>query len=173
MDLLHPNNSKKDKKNRSGLGIISATNTHGSFGAGVLDLNSLAPVIIDGDEAYVDMGALHARSQVEKGIKFLTNKEDVPNGKPYWIVWVAMDRNEKGPYYAGVAASFMLVDREAKRGYKILAEHVNRMDDALKRRIRLAEMDDRSKRALKKLLVEQNPEFWENSRDELKENLQV
>lgn len=39
---------------------------------------------------------MHARSTVEKGIKFLPNKEEVPNGKPYWLVWVTIDRKEEG-----------------------------------------------------------------------------
>jgi hypothetical protein len=114
---------------------------------------------------------LHAKSKVEKGIKFSINKEDVPNGRPSWIVWVAADRKEEGMYYAGVTSCDMLVDPEAKRGWKILADHVNRMDYALKRRIMLDNVGDREKAALKKLLMEYNPEMWNNSGDDLKKAL--
>lgn len=89
---------------------------------------------------------MHARSQVERGIKFTHVKEDVPNGKPYWLVWVTIDRKEDGPYYAGVAACYMTVDREARRGYKSLPEHVNRMDKSLKRNIIVDHMDESSKK---------------------------
>lgn len=166
MDLL--NNGKKN----SGFTILSGkTDVHGGFGQGILDLNSVASVIIDGNEAYIDMGALHAKSAVEKGIKWTTNKEEVPNGKPYWLVWVTVDRNEEGPYYAGVTACYMEIDREARRGYKILADHVNRMDYSMKRRIMVSELDETSKQALKKFLMEHNPSMWENSSAELKETL--
>lgn len=163
MDLL--NNDKK----KAGFTIISAkTDVHGGYGQGVLDLNAVTSVIIDGEDAYIDMGALHAKSTVEKGIKWTTNKDEVPNGKPYWLIWVTVDRNEKGPYYAGVTACYMEIDREARKGYKILADHVNRMDYSMKRRILVSELDEVSKGALKKLLMENNAVMWENSTDELK-----
>ena len=163
MDLL--NNGKKN----TGFTIISGkTDVHGGFGQGVLDLNAVSSIIIDGDDAYIDMGALHAKSTVEKGIKWTVNKEEVPNGKPYWVVWVTVDRKEEGPYYAGVTACYMEIDREARRGYKILADHVNKMDYSMKRRIMVSDLDDRSKQALRKLLIENNPAMWESSDEELK-----
>ena len=62
----------------------------------------------------------------------------------------------------------MEVDREARRGYKILAEHVNRMDKSLKGRVVIDQMDDHSKKLLKDFLIEFNPQYWENAEDELK-----
>lgn len=165
MDLL--NNKKKGLD----LNIVSSTNTHGGFGAGMINLSNISSVIIEGDVAYIDLGALHAKSKVEKGIKFSTNKDDVPNGKTCWIVWVAADRKEEGPYYAGMTACEMLVDREARRGWKILADHVNRMDYAMKRRYMLDGLNDTERAALKKLLVENNPQMWENSPEDLKQAL--
>jgi len=165
VDLL--NNKKKGLD----LNIVSSTNTHGGFGAGMINLSNISSVIIEGDVAYIDLGALHAKSKVEKGIKFSTNKDDVPNGKTCWIVWVAADRKEEGPYYAGMTACEMLVDREARRGWKILADHVNRMDYAMKRRYMLDGLNDTEKAALKKLLVENNPQMWENSPEDLKQAL--
>ena len=144
---------------------------HKGFGAGSIDLNNLSAVIIDGDEAYIDLGALHAKSQVERRIKFSANKEDVPNGRRCWIVWVAVDKGENGPYYAGVTACEMLIDTEARRGWKILADHVNKMDYAMKRRIILDGLSDGEKAALKRCLVEYNEEMWNASSDELKEKL--
>ncbi|WP_028552294.1 YwhD family protein [Paenibacillus sp. UNC451MF] len=170
MDINNDQAAEKPKKLNS-LNIVSGKVEHRGFGAGSIDLSQLSSVIIDGDEAYLDMGALHAKSKVEKGIKFSTNKEDVPNGRTCWIVWVAADRRESGSYYAGVTSCEMSVDPEARRGWKILAEHVNRMDYALKRRILLENLGDREKAALRKLLMEHNPEMWANSDDVLKEAL--
>ena len=160
-----------NKKKGMDLNIISSTNTHGGFGAGMINLSNVSAVIMEGDEAYIDIGALHAKSKVEKGIKFVADKNEVPNGKKCWIVWVAGDRNEQGPYYAGMTACEMLVDKEARRGWKILADHVNRMDAAMKRRFMLSELDASERAVLRKLLQENNPKMWENSSDELKQAL--
>ncbi len=146
----------------------------GYSGGGAFSLENMSPVIVDPNEgeAFVDMGAMHARSKIEKRIRFLTNKEEVPNGKPYWIAWVTVERDEKGPFYHGIAASYLEVDREARRGYKILAEHVNHMDKSLKGRIVVDHMDDKSKKILGDYLKEFKPEIWENSRDEVKDAFQ-
>jgi hypothetical protein len=154
------------------LNIISNKVDHKGFGAGSIDLNSVSGMIIDGDEAYIDEGTLHAKSKVEKGIKFSMNKEDVPNGRKCWIVWVAVDRKEGGPYYAGMTSCEMWIDKEARRGWKILAEHVNRMDRAMKRKIMLENLDANEKALLKKALIGHNAEWWERSEDELKLALQ-
>lgn len=149
------------------------TDGHKGFGMGALSLENVSPVIIDvqAGEAFVDVGAMHARSAIEKRIKFLPNKEDVPNGKPYWLVWVTIEQTKEGAYYAGVTACEMTVDTEIRRGYKSLPEHVNRMDKSLKRHIIVNHMDEPSKTTLANFLKSHNEELWNNSRDELKEQL--
>ncbi len=159
-------------KKINALNVVS-NKEHKGFGAGSIDLNNVSAVIIDkdGEEAYIDLGALHAKSKVEKGIKFSANKDDVPNGRRCWIVWIAVDKREEGMYYAGATACEMLVDPEARRGWKILADHVNKMDYAMKRRIILDGMSDGEKAALKRCLIEYNEGMWHASTDELKEKL--
>jgi hypothetical protein len=176
MDLL--NNSNKKKKG-NGFTIIQndPTDGHGGFGsgsAGVLSLNNMSPVIVDTEDgdAYIDMGAMHARSAVEKRIKFLPNREEVPNGRLYWIVWVQVERGENGPHYAGVGACEILVDEEIRRGYKSLPEHVNYMDKALKGKIIVNHMDAKSKAILRDFLKSHDEAMWNNSSAELKEGLQ-
>lgn len=114
---------------------------------------------------------MHAKSKVERGIKFSTNREDVPNGRQVWLVWVAVDRTEQGQLYGGATACEMWIDTEAKRGWKLLADHVNRMDYAMKRRFMLDELGPEEKAALKTLLISHNEEWWNASPDELKEAL--
>jgi hypothetical protein len=165
----------EQKKKKLGFNIIKndPTDGHGGFGVGTLSLENVSPVIIDieAGEAFVDMGAMHARSVVEKGIKFTPNREEVPNGKPYWLVWVTVDRKAEGPYYAGVAACEMTVDRETRRGYKSLPEHVNRMDKSLKRHIIVEHMDEKSKKVLADFLKNHDIEMWNRSSEELKKGL--
>jgi hypothetical protein len=165
----------EDNKKKIGFNIIKPdpTDGHKGFGKGALSLDNVSPVIVDVDagDAVIDVGAMHARSVVEKGIKFLKTKEEVPNGKPYWLVWVTVDRKQEGPYYAGVTACEMTVDREIRRGYKSLPEHVNRMDKSLKRHIIVDHMDDKSKKILADFLQNHNQDMWNNSAEELKSGL--
>jgi len=166
---------EEKKKKPVGFNIIKndPTDGHKGFGIGSLSLENVSPVIIDVEagEAVVDVGAMHARSTVEKGIKFLKEKEEVPNGKPYWLVWVTIDRKLEGPYYAGVTACEMTVDRSIRRGYKSLPEHVNKMDKSMKRHIMVDHMDDKSKKILADFLINHDESLWNNSTDQLKTDL--
>ncbi len=153
------------------MNIVSSKVNHKGFGAGSIDLSSVSSVIIDGDQAYIDDGALHAKSAVEKGIKFSTVKEDTPNGRKCWIVWVAVDRKEEGSYYAGVTACEMLVDTEARRGWKILADHVNKMDQAMKRKVIVEGLSPQEKSLLREVLIQHNAGWWNHSDEALKQQL--
>ncbi|WP_246944547.1 YwhD family protein [Bacillus pinisoli] len=169
---------QEKKKKSIGFNIIKndPTDGHGGFGAGgALSLENISPVFVDPEEgeAFVDIGAMHARSVVEKGIKFLPDRDKVPSGKLYWLVWVTIERLESGPYYAGVTACEMTVNREARRGYKSLPEHVNRMDKSLKRQIIVSHMDDASKRVLADFLQKHDKGMWDRSLPQLKEDLTV
>ncbi|KIL52722.1 YwhD family protein [Jeotgalibacillus campisalis] len=168
--------TEKKKKN-IGFNIIKndPTDGHGGFGIGALSLDNVSPVIIDVNEgeAEIDVGAMHARSKAEKGVKFTQNREDSAGGKPYWLVWVTIDRKQEGPYYAGVTACEMVVNREKRRGYKMLPEHVNLMDKSMKRKVVVEKMDDKSKKILSDFLKSHNEEMWNHSDPSLHEALQI
>lgn len=163
------------KSQGSGFNIIKndSTSGHGGYGVGSISLNNVSPVIIDAEkqEAFIDMGALHARSAIEKGIKVTSNRDDVPNGKKYWVVWVTVNRKEEGPYYHGLGACELVIDSEARRGYKSMPEHVNNMDRSLKGRVILDHMDDQSKRVLGEFLKNFNADMWANSSVQLRKAL--
>lgn len=166
-----------EEKKRKNIGFHIIKNDpmddHKGFGKGVLTLDNVSPVLVDVEagEAAVEVGAMHARSAVEKGIKFLPDRSEVPDGKLYWVVWVTIDRKEEGPYYAGVTACDMTVNREIRRGYKSLPEHVNRLDKSIKRHIIVDQMDEKSKKILADFLKQHDPGMWERSEDKLKIDL--
>jgi hypothetical protein len=164
------NNGQPLEKKKLALNVVS-NKEHKGFGAGSIDLSQVSPVVIDRGIAYIDVGAMHAKSKIEKGIKFTPNKEDTPNGRPAWIVWIAVDRDAEGSFYAGATSCEMLIDEEARRGWKILADHVNRLDSALKRKVKLENLGADEKAALRKLLQEHNDEWWDRSPEALKEAL--
>lgn len=167
--------AQKESKKKNQFTIIKddPTDGHGGFGAGVISLKNMSSVIVDPNEnkAYLDMNAMHARSDVERRVKWLPDKDAVPNGKLYWIVWVNVDQNENGPYYSGVAGSEIRVDRSIKRAYKSMPEHVKHMEQSLKGQIVVDHMDEKSRKLLRDYLEEFDKEMWENSSDELKKAL--
>ncbi|HLR73909.1 MAG TPA: YwhD family protein [Virgibacillus sp.] len=167
--------NSSNKKSRQTFTIIKddSTDGHGGYGAGSISLENMSSVIVDPneDKAYVDMDAMHARSDVERRVRYLPNKDEVPNGLLYWIVWVTVEHGENGPYYYGVAGSELRIDRSIRRGYKSMPEHVKHMEQSLKGEIVVDHMDDHSKQLLRDFLIEFNESFWDNSSDELKEAL--
>lgn len=167
--------NEEKPKQKLGFTIIKndPTDGHGGFGIGSLTLEHVSPVIIDVAEktAKVEIGAMHARSDTERGIKFTRNREDSEGGKLFWLVWVTIDYKAEGPYYAGVTGCEMIVNREKRRGYKILADHVNRMDKSMKRHIIVDHMDDESKQILREFLQSHNPEMWDRSDEKLHKEL--
>jgi hypothetical protein len=169
--------SEQSNKKKNQFTIIKddPTDGHGGYGGGggVISLQNMSSIIVDPneEEAYLDMQAMHARSAVERRVKYLKNKDEVPNGKLYWIVWVNVEVNDNGPYYSGVAGSELRIDRSIKRGYKSMPEHVKHMEQSLKGKIVVDHMDEKSKKLLRNYLVDFNEDMWNNSTDELKEAL--
>lgn len=162
------------KKNQFTIIKDDSTDGHGGYGAGSVSLENMSSVIVDPNEqtAYIDMAAMHARSDIERRVKYFSDKSEVPNGLLYWIVWVTVERGENGPYYAGVAASELRVDKPNKRAYKSMPEHVKHMEQSLKGKIAVEHMDGTSKQLLADFLADFDTEMWENSTDELKQDLQ-
>ncbi|WP_079524603.1 YwhD family protein [Solibacillus isronensis] len=167
--------NEEKPKPKMGFTIIKndPTDGHKGFGIGSLSLENVSPVMVDVAEgtAVVDIGAMHAKSEVERGIKFTMNREDSAGGKDYWLVWVTIDHKESGAYFAGVTACEMVVNREKRRGYKILADHVNKMDKSMKRHIIVDHMDEPSKQILADFLKSHNEEMWNNSEEKLRRDL--
>ncbi|TFJ93396.1 YwhD family protein [Lentibacillus salicampi] len=147
---------------------------HDGYGIGSISLENMSSVIIDPNEdrAFVDMGAMHARSEVERRVKFQNDPDVVKDGKSYWIVWVTVEKGEIGPYFAGVAGSEIVVDRKIKRAYKSMPEHVKHMEKSLKGNIMVEHMDNHSKQLLRDFLADfEGGDMWKNSTDELKNAL--
>src|SRR5699024_2279682 len=91
------------KKNRFTIKKEDSNDGHGGYGAGSISLENMSSVIVDPNEktAYLDMDAMHARSAIERRVKYMPDREDVPNPKKYWIVWVTVEQGKESPYYAG------------------------------------------------------------------------
>ncbi len=92
---------------------------------------SIFGIIFTENEAVIDNGSLHGRSAVEAGVEFVAERETLENLRRVPMVWMAREchpQELKG--YLGLVAVEMVIDHEAGRGRKNLAEHSNRMTDA-------------------------------------------
>ncbi|TMN22035.1 YwhD family protein [Lentibacillus cibarius] len=166
--------SNQKKSNQFNIIKDDPNDGHGGYGIGSISLENMSPVIIDpnDDRAFVDMGAMHGRSEVERRVKFQSDRDVVANGKLYWIVWVTVEKGEHGPYFAGVCGSQIIVDRSIKRAFKSMPEHVKHMEKSLKGKVMVQHMDDHSKKLLKDFLANfEGGEMWENASAELKDAL--
>jgi hypothetical protein len=112
---------------------------------------------------------LHAKSAIERGIRFTADQSQLVDGKRYWIIWLAIGQTQAGPCYAGIAVCSMLIDRERRIGWKNLAEHVNQMDKALKQRIDLAQLPAAAKQALQAFLQKHDQQMWFRSSEQFRQ----
>ncbi|MBX6396269.1 MAG: YwhD family protein [Alicyclobacillaceae bacterium] len=135
-------------------------------------LSGLTAVMIDGDRIWVDRGALHAKSQVERGIHFSEDPDRKGKGRRVVVVWVSMGRNPEGrPCLHGVAGCEMWVDQESKTGYKRLGEHVNQMDRAVKGRVELGVLTAEEKERLARFFAEEHRDVWEATAQQIRDDM--
>lgn len=134
------------------------------------DFASLSAVIIDGDSVFVDQGAIHGKSRMERGISFTAKTPDeVPDGRRVAVVWVTLKRGENGMGYNGISAAIPFrINAEAKIGYKSLPDQVNRMGYAMQGRIQMDQLQADEKQKLVAFLQEfRGGELWSNARPEV------
>ncbi|WP_042501298.1 YwhD family protein [Thermaerobacter marianensis] len=123
-------------------------------------LGGLAAILVDGDQAQVAPGALHAKSPVEQGVRWVDDPAQVPHGRQYWVVWIAQGGGA-GRGIRGAVASPMWIDREAMVGYKHLAGHVNDMSRAMKGVVDLGGLTAAQRKAVGEAIRARAPQVWE------------
>ena len=127
-------------------------------------MKGLSAVFIDADRVYIDNGAIHGKSNLERGIQFVKTLEEVPAPREIWVFWVTLKRNpEKDQGYHGVMPFRMWIDQDAKVGYKSLAEQVNKMDKAVKGQIDVAAVPPEVVEKLKGFLRGVRTDLWDNA----------
>src|SRR5690625_359135 len=69
-----------NKRKRQTFTIIKddSTDGHGEFGVGSISLENMSSVIVDPNknEVYVDMDAMHARSAIERRVRYYPDREE-------------------------------------------------------------------------------------------------
>ncbi|MBO8141497.1 MAG: YwhD family protein [Firmicutes bacterium] len=147
------------------LPIVSADNAYGGRGA------KLTAVVVDGSRAWFDEAALHGRTALEQGIRWVKSPDEVPNGRSVYPVWVYIRPAPGGGFrYAGLVAVSMLIDETNKVGYKSLPEHVNQLSRTMNGAIDLRLLSPEGRTALLEAL-KRYPDVLENSSAEVKQAL--
>ena len=118
----------------------------------------------------VDPGALHGRSELEQSLQIAPAFDQVQDAQVYRIVWVAveLDETEMPVRYAGMAVSELWVDPVRQIGYKMLAEHVNRMTDAMRGGSHAQILGAHERSLVARQLASLSPALWERTADVLK-----
>lgn len=132
-------------------------------------MKGLSAVLVDGDEIFIDNGAIHAKSRIEKGITFVRTPDDVPNGREVLGFWITLHRFDGKQGFYGAMPFTLLLDSEAQMGYKSLSNQVNGMDKAVKGQIDLKDVPDEIARKVGAFLRDKRPDLWENGSPEFRE----
>ena len=122
----------------------------------------------------VEPGALHGRSEVESGLRFVKRREELVDGaRRHWLVWVAieLDAANQPVRYKGIAVSELWVDHANQVGYKNLAASVNRISEAIRGGVNLKTLSRAEKTAIKQQILSISSASWEQSAPSLKDAL--
>jgi len=145
-----------------------------NHGEGVDDtMRGISALIVDGKEIYIDNGAMHAKSRVERGIQFAKTKEEVENPRLVWVIWLTLHRfAERGQGYYGFQPFALWIDSNTAKGYKSLAESVNRMDKAVKGQVDIMPFDGipGTVKLLGEFLIAKRLDLWENAEESFRQN---
>lgn len=124
-------------------------------------MRGLSAVFVDGNRVFIDNGAIHAKSNIEKGLQFVKTLEELPNPRELWVVWITLKRHpSKDQGYYGAMPFRLWIDDEAKMGYKSLSEQVNQMDKAVKGHVDLSAMPEEVRSRLKGFLRKVREDLW-------------
>lgn len=126
-------------------------------------LQNLSALIVEDGDLTLDNGAIHGKSRVEKNIRFVSDRDEVPNPKRYVVIWLTLRRAVAGQGVHGLAACEFYVDGAAGVGFKSLADQVNKMDSAVKGKIDLSALTQEEHHLLKRFVRNLRPELWENA----------
>lgn len=134
-------------------------------------MRGLSAVLVDGTDVFVDNGAIHAKSRLEKGIRFVKDKSELKDPREVWVFWVTIGRvegSEKG--YKAIQGYPMYIDDAASMGYKSMADSVNSMDRVVRGTVDVSNVP---KEVLARLMnfLKSRETLWEHANKELQEVL--
>ncbi|MFX4301856.1 YwhD family protein [Alicyclobacillus tolerans] len=126
-------------------------------------LRGLSVLFLDGDEVFIDNGAIHGKSRLETGVKFVQNRAEVPNGRTVLGLWITLHRFPEGQGFYGVQPFELFLDKEAQVGYKNLVEQVKGMEKAVRGEVNLAGVPQAARQKIVEYLQKVRPDLWQHA----------
>ncbi len=127
-------------------------------------------------EVTLDAGALHGRSAMEGRFTFVPTRAQVGEPtQPWWIVWLAVELDAWNQLlrYKGLSVCELAINPERWTGFKSLAEHVNRMSEAMRGVVNVTRLPPHERMAVKAQLFAIGKEQWDHSSDAFKRALEI
>ncbi|PIQ84739.1 MAG: hypothetical protein COV75_00425 [Candidatus Omnitrophica bacterium CG11_big_fil_rev_8_21_14_0_20_63_9] len=120
----------------------------------------------------LDPGALHGRSRLEQPVQWAARREELADPQCYRFIWVAMELDHaQQPFrYKGLAVSDVWLDAQG-RGFKAMADSVNRISDALMGRADAKTLSGKERRALEQHLKTISENLWDRAAEPVKRAL--
>jgi hypothetical protein len=121
----------------------------------------------------LDAGALHGRSELESGFTWVARRDQVSQPQTCWIVWVAieLDAAERPVRYKGLAVCELAVDPQTCAAHKSLAEHINRISDAMRGSVAVSTLPAPIRQGVREQLQALDASVWQAAPDPLRSAL--
>lgn len=129
-------------------------------------MRGLSALFVDGETIFVDNGAIHAKSRLEKNMTFVKSREEVPEPRLVWGFWITLHRFEGGQGYYGAIPFELWIDDVAGVAFKSLAQQVNGMEKAVKGKVEVGTVPKAVRQQMAAYLQSVRPELWENAATE-------
>lgn len=126
-------------------------------------MKGLSALFVDGEAIFIDNGAIHAKSRLERNIQFVKRADEVPNGRLIYGMWLTLHRFKSGQGYYGAAVFTLTIDDTLQIGYKDLSNHVNQMDHAVRGRIMLDPLPHELRDKIGGFLKAARLDLWQNA----------
>jgi hypothetical protein len=145
-----------------------APRTFRAYGRDVI----VAGAVVDGGKATWDNGVLERKSKAEQGITFGPESLRALGGRKVYLVWVSASRNEEGQDgWLGFTVGETRIDAAKKEGFKDLASHGIKINDAARGRVEAWILKPEDRKALGDLLkAEAN--LWDGASDQVRSALE-
>lgn len=127
-------------------------------------MKGLSALFVDGDKVFVDNGAIHAKSELERGLTFVKSIEELHDPRLVWVFWITLHRFEGNVQgYYGAMPFELWIDEAGTHAYKSLADQVNKMEKAVKGTVDLAAIQPDVRNKAHTFLSSIRSDLWEHA----------
>lgn len=131
-------------------------------------MKGLSALFVDGDQVFIDNGAIHAKSRLERGVTWVKTASEVVSGRMIQGIWITLHRFEHGQGYYGAMPFSLFIDENAHVGYKNLTEQVNHMDKAVRGTVKVDELDNETRLRIGSFLAMVREDLWTHASEEFR-----